>query len=178
MTRVLVEVGETQLYRAALICGIDEDGEPYQLGLRHTTQRLRIDFGEARSVYPMSVISNGPFEPLELLSFDQVLQAVDRSPFSIDRIEKKAMELRRAVAEGYQYTEEEVQKMVSAEPALACSVCILCIPSRVRRAQPHRESECVLLWKFALPRLVHRLEPLLSLQGGLMCGGPADSCAG
>jgi hypothetical protein len=38
-------------------------------------QRLRLDFGEATIAYPMAVVSNGAFEPLELCAYDQARHA-------------------------------------------------------------------------------------------------------
>jgi len=115
LVRVTVGQPGGGLYRAALVCGVDETETAYALGTRRTSKRLRLDFGEATITYPMAVVSNGAFEPLELYAYDQVLQATGRAPFTRDQMERKAAALKKAVGTGYQYSEQEVQQMVQRQ---------------------------------------------------------------
>ena len=65
--------GGGTLYRAAEVVGVEEFAEhPYMLGARRTCKRLQLHFGETRQWYPMSSVSNQPFDELELMSWQQV----------------------------------------------------------------------------------------------------------
>jgi len=134
LVRIGIEHDGSKLYRAALVAGVAQGCEPYSLAGRKCCKKLQLDFGEAREgsemrrecprlqldfgeatlPYPMTVVSNGEFEAVELRAFEQVLEARGRSPFSGARLAEKAAELRRAVAgERKSYSEAEVTRMVN-----------------------------------------------------------------
>jgi len=114
LVRIGIEHDGSKLYRAALVAGVAQGCEPYSLAGRKCCKKLQLDFGEATLPYPMTVVSNGEFEAVELRAFEQVLEARGRSPFSGARLAEKAAELRRAVAgERKSYSEAEVTRMVN-----------------------------------------------------------------
>ena len=55
------------LYRVGEVLGLKEfEDHPYILGGRRTCKRFLLDFGESQQWYPMSSVSNQPFDELEL----------------------------------------------------------------------------------------------------------------
>ena len=85
-----------QLYRIATVVGVEERGQPYALGSRRTTKHLLLDFGECKEHYPMSVVSNGGFEELELRSWQQILEASSQRFVSRRHVEVKENDLQQA----------------------------------------------------------------------------------
>ena len=93
-----------QLYRIATVVGVEERGQPYALGSRRTTKHLLLDFGECKEHYPMSVVSNGGFEELELLSWQQILEASSHRFVSRRHVELKENDLQQASSGRHAHT--------------------------------------------------------------------------
>eukprot|EP00308_Calcidiscus_leptoporus_P021795 CAMPEP_0119378664 /NCGR_PEP_ID=MMETSP1334-20130426/49293_1 /TAXON_ID=127549 /ORGANISM="Calcidiscus leptoporus, Strain RCC1130" /LENGTH=359 /DNA_ID=CAMNT_0007397947 /DNA_START=6 /DNA_END=1085 /DNA_ORIENTATION=- len=110
----LVRIGLDQMgkkmYRVAEVVAVEERQQSYKLGARVTCKQLLLDFGEARLAYPMSFVSNGRFEELELLSWSQVLEVSDKAPVSQAQVAAKCHALEEAA--NYQYSEADVARMV------------------------------------------------------------------
>ena len=102
------------LYRLAEIVGVGEFADqPYTLGGRRSTKRLQLDFGECRRYFPMTSVSNQPFDALEMTSFQQVREAAGQPPISQRQIDAKVAAIERA--SNYQYSEEDVRRKVQQE---------------------------------------------------------------
>ena len=102
------------LYRLAEVVGVGEFADqPYTLGGRRSTKRLQLDFGECRRYFPMTSVSNQPFDALEMASFQQVREAAGAPPISQRQIDAKVAHLERA--SNYQYSEEDVRRKVQQE---------------------------------------------------------------
>jgi len=105
--------GQT-LYRCAEVTGVQEfEDLPYMLGPRRTCKRLQLEFGESRQWYPMSSVSNQPFEELELISWQQVLEVNGRPVVSANQLKAKTAELHQA--HNYAYSESDVTRRIQDE---------------------------------------------------------------
>jgi len=113
LVRIGIDQAGTKLYRVAEVVGVDENAAAYTLGPRRTCKQLHLDFGECRQAYPMNVVSNGSFDPLELQSWGQVLEAFSHPPISQVQLARKCRAIEQA--NNYSYSEEEVGRMVQAE---------------------------------------------------------------
>jgi len=105
---------EHMLYRVAEVIAVQDVPEhPYTLGGRKTYKRLQLEFGECKQLYPMSSISNQPFEELELRSWQQVLETCNVPLLTEGQLQAKRKALERA--SNYSYTEEDVRRKVQEE---------------------------------------------------------------
>ena len=94
-----VDGAPSTLYRVAEVVDVQEDAaHPYMIGPRRTTKYFLLNFGEAEQRYPMSSISNGAFEELELRSWQQVAEVAGLSPVSAEQVRARARRPRRAAA--------------------------------------------------------------------------------
>ena len=89
------------------------DTPVYSLGSKRTTKRLLLNFGEAREWYQMISVSNQPFEPIELLSSEQVMGTFNAKFVTAAQVQAKRADLSKA--QNYAYSEADVTKRVEEE---------------------------------------------------------------
>ncbi len=130
--------GASTLYRIAEVLSVDEfPDNPYYLGQRQTSVRMRLQFGEAVQWYPMASISNQSFDDLELRTFQMVSEHHDRhmrlhttpgaerarvcpppqvrEVAGVPQITTAQLQAKREAithANNYSYTEEDIRRVV------------------------------------------------------------------
>ena len=123
------------LYRVAEILTVAECGEPYMLGGRRTTKRLHLQFGEAKLWYPMSSVSNQPFEELELRSFGQIYRALELPMITAQQVHAKASDIERA--SNYAYSEADITRKVQEEQRQAAQTGAAVLTTRQKLLAQH-----------------------------------------
>lgn len=105
------------LYRAAEVLEArdlhDNLHPPYQFAGKITRIHLRLEFGDTQQWYPMISISNGAFDELELLSWQQVREVSEKHMITMAQVKAKSEALQQA--ENYHYSEADITKKVQAE---------------------------------------------------------------
>lgn len=102
------------LYRAAEVVGVQELTErPYNFAGKRTTKYLRLEFGDTRETYPMISISNGTFEELELLSWQQIRHISGNHMVTAAQVRDKSEALTQA--SNYHYSEADITRKVQEE---------------------------------------------------------------
>lgn len=141
VVRIGLQCDGLTLYRCAEVTGVKEFEEhPYLLGQRRTCKRLQLEFGESRMWYPMSSVSNQPFEELELRSWQQLLEVVGRPMISANQLRGKTEELYQA--SHHQYSEADVTRRIEEErKAAAQAGKPTALTTRQKMAQQHSAAQ-------------------------------------
>jgi len=99
------------LYRVAEVVAVQDRLEhPYTFAGQLTCHYLLLDFGDSREAYPMASISNGSFEELELVSWQQVRRVAGLPMVTAEQVRTKSEALQHA--HNYQYSEAEITRKV------------------------------------------------------------------